>query len=202
MAADGLISEEEWAADARQISEKEKAAEEARRQEAAKWQGEIDILSGRASHPERDVEHIDLDTGKAAPGPTDNTIAMPLYFSQSDQDEIGSLLQRRNRIVVDITELLEAPAESPEQTTYATHKADELKGELGAIARRLYTLLTANPLITEDWLAENPTSWRPRDLGILIARFEERNAEVVERIRFLRRQRNGRRVGSVPEVGR
>jgi hypothetical protein len=198
----GATLEEEWAETDRQIAEKEQAIKEKQQAEASRWQGEIDVLSGRASHPERDVEHVDLDTGKVVTGPTDNAIAMPLYFSQSDQDEIGTLLQRRNRIVADITDLIETPAENPDQTSYASQKADELKAELGAVARRLYVLLTANPLITEDWLAENPTSWRPRDLGVLIARFEERNAEVVERIRRFRSQRDRRRMGRVPEVGR
>jgi len=183
---------DDWKETDQRIADKKKVQTEAERAEAARWQGEIDTLMGRASHPEHDVEHIDLDTGKPVPSPTGNTIAMPLWFSKADQDEIEALLNRRNSIVEDIGKILDTEGNdiTPDQVAYASHRADELKGELGSIARGLYALLTANPLITEDWLAENTNAWRPRDLTILIARFERRNIEVVKEIQRFRLKRN------------
>ena len=182
---------DDWKETDRRIANKKNVQTEAERAEAARWQGEIETLTGRASHPENDVEYIDLDTGKPAAAPASNTIAMPLWLSKADQDEIEALLDRRNSIVEDIGKILDmANDAAPDQVAYANPRADELKGELGSIARRLYALLTANPLITEDWLAENTASWRPRDLSILIARFEQRNIEVMVQIQRFRRKRN------------
>jgi hypothetical protein len=196
------IHTDSWEETDRRIEVKKQQVAEKRAEEVDRWQGEIDTLMGRASHPEHDVEYIDLDTGKPVPASTDTAIAMPLYFSKSDQDEIEALLARRNQLVEDIGKLVDTLAESPDQAAYASHRADELKGELGAMVRRLYTLMTANPLITEDWLAENTAAWRPRDLATLITRFEQRNVEVVEQIRKFRSQRNRHRVGRVPDVAR
>ena len=167
------------------VKQNQKKAEEARI-EAVKWQSEIDTLMGRADHPEREVEYIDLDTGLPVPEATTNTIAMCRFHSQAEIEEISRKINRKNQIVREIGDLLNAKISSPEQISQATAQADELKGELGATIRRLYTLLTANPLITEDWLAENPDKWRPADLNVLVGRLEQQNLEVMARVRSFR----------------
>ena len=176
----------DWDAHDRELAEKEQVAKEAARAEAVKWQSEIDTLMGRADHPEREVEYIDLDTGIPVPESTTNTIAMCRFHSQADIDEISQKINRKNQIIREIGDLINAKMTSPEQVAQATAQANELKGELGALIRRLYALLTANPLITEDWLAENPDKWRPADLNVLVGRLEQQNLEVMARVRSFR----------------
>jgi hypothetical protein len=175
----------------RVIAEQNRIKAEEAQAEAAKWQREIDTLMGRASHPEREVEYVDLDTGKAVTEAGPNRIAVCLYHSQAEIDEIAQKINRKNAIIDEIGAIINSTIETPEQSAQASHQADELKGELGAIIRRLYTLLTANPLITEDWLSENPDKWRPADLNILVGRLEQQNLEVMARIRSFRGKRHG-----------
>ena len=184
-------------ADLRADSQEEQKAAQV---EAAKWQREIDILTGRATHPENDVEYVDLDTGKVLTEPAKNAIAMPLYFSKATQDELEALIKRREEIMRQITVLMDAVAKNPEEAPLANFQTGELKAELGALSRRLYSRLTANPLISEEWLAENTDKWRPRDLNTLIGRWERRNMEVVTRMMAFRQHELRSRVGNLPAL--
>jgi hypothetical protein len=180
--------EDKWTEIDRQIAEKEKATQGAREEEVHQWEVVINILTDRATHPGRNVEYIDLDTGEPVSGPIKGAIPMPKRFNQATQNAITTLLTRKNELVQAILDLPNnlTPDIDPGLLTV---RMNDMKGELGTIARKLYVLLIADPLLTEDWLLENPDKWCPQDLAVLIARYEARNLEVVERIRSFRRKR-------------
>jgi hypothetical protein len=183
----------DWNKVDREVEAKKAVMAAAQQAEAARWQGEIDTLMGRVAHPERAVEYIDLDTGMPVPGPADNTLAMPKYYSKRQEDEILSWLARKNEIIGEMSDLSKIPPDTPpDQAEQAAFQINQLAEELGVIGQRLYAALTANPLITEEWLATNPDKWRPVDLAALIGRFEARNIEVMAQLRAFRGKRNRR----------
>ena len=159
--------------------------------EAARWQRELDTLMDRASHPERNVEYIDLTTGQpvqpvieggiemAPPG----TLAMPMFFSRAQISEIGDLLTRENEIVAEMADLKSALSKPDVDAGYIKFRSGQLADELGLTMRKLYARLTARAEITEDWLHENEDKWRPIDLNTMIARYNQRGTEAMARVR-------------------
>jgi hypothetical protein len=123
-----------------------------------------------------DVEYIDLDTGQPVPGPTESALAMPLHFSKAARKEIRALLHRRDvlaRKLRDFPEFPEAGTEADSGPLLT--RMTKIKEEARDLGPKLYALLIANPMITEDWLLENPDKWCPQDLAVLVRRFETRH---------------------------
>lgn len=170
------------------------AKTEAALEEAARWQGEIDTLMGRAAHPERAVEYIDLDTGRVVdplmvdglPRTPAGAIATPLNFSKGTNEEIAQLLSRRTELMMEIADLVDSKPETADQAAEAQYQLGQLKIELDLKMIRLYALLTANPNITENWLMQNAGSWNPSDLIVLINRYQQRGNMVMAEIRKFR----------------
>ena len=178
----------------RQATELAQKKREAAQKEAARWQRELDTLMDRVSHPERDVEYVDLATGQPVPPVVEDgvdmappgSLAMPLFFSRAQAAEINQMLARKNEIYTAMADLKASVEKSPDQTGYVKFQVDQLATEMGVLMRKLYATLTARPEITEEWLHENEDKWRPVDLGTLIRRYNQRGEEVMARIALFR----------------
>ena len=193
--AEGMV---DWENVDKEIATKEtplKADEAARqRAEAMKWQRELDTLMDRVSHPERDVEYVDLATGQPVPPVVEDgvdmappgSLAMPLFFSRAQVAEINQMLARKNEILAAMADLKASVEKSPDQAGYVKFQIDQLATEMGVLMRKLYATLTARPEITEEWLHENEDKWRPVDLNTLIRRYNQRGEEVMARIALFR----------------
>lgn len=166
--------------------------------EASKWQNELDTLMDRARHPRS--EDVDLDTGRLATPESTRTLAIKSTFSVAEGHRIEDLLSRKDMVLLEISDLLNTQAETPEQGAYAEMQANNLKCELADTMLTLYELLTANPLITKDYLESHPESYCPDDLNTLINYYLERRGRVVAQVRGFRQQQRRRGLGRVPKV--
>jgi len=175
----------------RVAAEREQQKREEVDKEAARWQREIDTLMDRVSHPERNVECVDLTTGQPVPPVTEDSVQrappgaleMPLFFTRAKSAEITALLDRKQELLGAMRELASQPPAPGQDAGYTKYQSDQYARELGGIMRKLYAALTANPYITEEWLAENEDKWRPVDLKALIHRYQQRGAEAMARVR-------------------
>jgi len=191
-----------WEEDAKKIEAKEQEIKENQYAEAAKWKGEIDVLMDRVERPEEHglYEDVDMDTGELATLESKHKIATPSRYSRSARDQVNKLIERQDQVALDISDLLNTAADTPDAVAYATHQANMLKEELAAVSRSLYAKLTANPLITEVWLAEHPDSWYPEDLLVLKAYYLRKMGMVIDRVKGFRGERTRRKLGRVPPV--
>jgi hypothetical protein len=125
-----------------------------------KWQDEIAMLERRV----KDVyEMVDLGNG--------DRIAVRTALSEEEMQNLQELEKRTAEI----------------HKTITSGTADnELHEELSDITYQQIALMTANPIITADWLAENKARWPVSDALVVISSFIEESIK--------------RRVGRVKEI--
>ena len=123
-----------------------------------RWQDEIAMLERRV----HDVyEMVDLGNG--------DRIAVRTALSEEEMQTLQELEKRTGVLHKEIVEINKNEIE-------VENKDDELSArlsELSSITYRQIALMTANPLITADWLATNKARWPVADALVVISSFME-----------------------------
>ncbi len=119
-----------------------------------KWQDEIAMLERRVY----DVyEMVDLGNG--------DKISVRTALSEEEMQRLQELEKRTHKIHKRLKELGKEGGSEEE--------IEELHFELSEITYQQIALMTANPLITADWLAENKAKWPVADALVILSSFME-----------------------------
>jgi len=210
MAETFIPPSDDWTETDRRIEEKKKVLTAEQVEVDNEWQSEIDTLMGRAADPGLSFECVDLSTGNVVlpimgsdnkPRAPDGAMKMRTGYSVMEQKEVSALIDRSNTLVLKIADI--AAQTNPDiDPGFVMFETNKLAGELGQITRRLYTLFTVNPIITELWLLDNEDKWRMENLAVLIARYRQRQVEMSAMLGKICGKRNRRNVGGVSPVAK
>jgi len=130
----------------------------AERSQNLKWQDEIAMLERRV----HDVyEMVDLGNG--------DKIAVRTALSEEEMQELQGLEKRTFELHKRISGIDkgEIEVDNKDEELITAHE------EVSGITYRQIALMTANPLITADWLAENKAKWPVADALVVLSSFME-----------------------------
>lgn len=132
-----------------------------------RWQDEIAMLERRV-HDVYEMAHLG----------NDDQIAVRTALSEEEMQTLQELEKRTAKLHKRITEINEGENDGVELAACTA--------ELSNATYQQIALMTANPLITADWLAENKAKWPVADALVVISAFMESSMR--------------RRVGRVKEI--
>lgn len=104
--------------------------------------------------------------------------------SRTEIEEIEEIDLGDGATIAVRTNLTQAEAELLDDYNAAMQKAqkDGAPNEARQYSYKIYAMITANPLITEQWCQENKEKYNIMDMATLIAKFTEVSAERTKRI--------------------
>jgi hypothetical protein len=141
-----------------------------------KWQNEIAMLESRVQDC---YEDIDLGNG--------DTIAVRTALSEEESRRYNDLEEQKNRFAQRLKELNKRktdPSVTPEENQQIYDEIQGMVDEISTVAYQQIELVTANPLITTDWLLQNKDRWPSNDILAIMASFLEGNIrERVNRVK-------------------
>lgn len=123
-----------------------------------RWQNEVAMLERRV----QDVyEMVDLGNG--------DQIAVRTALSEEEMQVLQELEKRTYQIHARIKALNSEEVEEEDKEAELASK----HAELSEITYQQIALMTANPLITAEWLAENKAKWPVADALVILSAFME-----------------------------
>jgi len=132
-----------------------------------KWQREIELLETRVQTNFKDIP-IDDKGG---------TIAIKASLSDSDMGEIAKLVKKRSKI----------GTKDEDGDMILTEKEID---EADEIAWVMLGMVTANPLMTKEWFANNRDKYSTEDMMTVTVGYYEGIAERMERVSKIQQFRN------------
>ncbi len=121
-----------------------------------KWQDEIAMLEGRVKDC---FEMVDLENG--------DQIAVRTALSEKEMKELGKIEKRKGGIFKEIKKKSENPDSNEEEI-------ENLQDSISDLTYRQIEVMTANPLITADWLRKNQDKWPVNDALVIMQSASDR----------------------------
>jgi len=132
-----------------------------------KWQREIELLETRVQTNFKDIQ-IDNNGG---------TIAIKASLSDSDMGKIAKLDQKRSGI---------GTRDKEDDLTLTEKEIDEAN----EIAWEILGMVTANPVMTKEWFANNRDKYSTEDMMTVSLGYYDKIAERMERVRGIQQFRH------------